>query len=714
MSNIFTSFSQISTLTDTTVFPVVENGLTRRATGQDLKDFIGTVVGLTGATGAAGVDGATGAAGAAGVDGATGPAGAGIAAGGQIGQILAKKSLDDYDTEWINLDGSTGTVGGTVSIQDEGIEITATATTINFVGEGVEVTSSGTTVTVEITATPLEAATTATIGGLIIGHGLYATTGTAVLNVEYSSNSETPPADPREGDFWWDTVGGRGYIRYIGLWVEYSPQIQPAPGPTGPIGPEGIQGATGPQGDPGGATGPQGSTGATGIGATGVTGPEGIQGATGPQGATGAGATGAQGPIGATGLIGATGSPGVFGGITIEYRFDTTIIDQDPGTGKLAFNNATLSSATILFIDDQNVGGVDVQSFLRTIDDSTSPLKGHFRLSNKTNSSDFAIFTITAISEESGYFKVTCAYIDGAIAFSEDEEVIITFARTGDIGSQGATGETGATGLTGPDGATGSGATGAQGITGETGATGAIGETGATGPEGAQGDSGAVGADSTVPGPIGATGPIGDTGAQGDTGATGAEGVTGATGPIGVTGATGATPSFNSVAEHILPATDLTYDLGSTSSQWRSLYVGTSTIYIGGSALSVIGGNLSVNGSAVGSPLTTSKFGYAGAITTVTQTSSRGQSVTMNKLSGDIELFSASVAAGGLNYFQMFNNTISSSDVIVFQVTTYNPGIYLVGGNVASDGTANIWLKNVDDFATSTESPTIRFIVVKA
>ena len=38
---------------------------------------------------------------------------------------------------------------------------------------------------------------------------------------------------------------------------------------------------------------------------------------------------------------------------------------------------------------------------------------------------------------------------------------------------------------------------------------------------------------------------------------------------------------------HILPNADLDYDLGSTSSQWRSIYVGTGTIYIGGVALGV-------------------------------------------------------------------------------------------------------------------------------
>ena len=49
---------------------------------------------------------------------------------------------------------------------------------------------------------------------------------------------------------------------------------------------------------------------------------------------------------------------------------------------------------------------------------------------------------------------------------------------------------------------------------------------------------------------------------------------------------------------HIRPSANATYDLGSTSSQWRSLYVSTATIYLGGNALSVSGGQLTLNGSA--------------------------------------------------------------------------------------------------------------------
>jgi hypothetical protein len=199
----------------------------------------------------------------------------------------------------------------------------------------------------------------------------------------------------------------------------------------------------------------------------------------------------------------------------LDYTFSTDTTSSDPGTGTLKLDNADLTLATTLYIDDLDDASTDIQAFLRTIDDSTSPIKGHFRISNKADSTDFALFTISSLTEETGYFTITSAYVSGsATSFSNNEDVLITFARTGDIGPQGATG------VTGP--------------TGPIGQTGPIGVTGATGSTGPQGDVGAVGA----------TGPVGATGVTGSTGVTGVTGVTGpngATGPTGVTGATGPT-----------------------------------------------------------------------------------------------------------------------------------------------------------------------------
>ncbi|NDF98317.1 MAG: collagen-like protein, partial [Chitinophagia bacterium] len=243
-------------------------------------------------------------------------------------------------------------------------------------------------------------------------------------------------------------------------------------GVTGAVGQTGITGATGAQGNTGqtGVTGAQGETGNTGV--TGAVGNTGAQGQTGNTGATGeTGPTGAQGNTGNTGVTGAqgnTGPQGNFGGATFEYEFDSSTVDAHPGAGEFRFNASNLSSATELYIDQADNNAVDITSFLTTIDDSTSPIKGHIKVTNISNSADFAIFTITgSITTATGYFKVPVAHISGTTAFSNAEITTITFARTGDVGPQGNTGATGLTGVTGATGPTG--ATGQTGVTGPTG-----------------------------------------------------------------------------------------------------------------------------------------------------------------------------------------------------------------------------------------------------
>jgi len=64
--------------------------------------------------------------------------------------------------------------------------------------------------------------------------------------------------------------------------------------------------------------------------------------------------------------------------------------------------------------------------------------------------------------------------------------------------------------------------------------------------------------------------------------------------------------STSTFAGNLLPKTDVTYDLGSPTSKWRSLYVSSSTVYLGTNAMSVTAnGSITVNGSLVAAPDTT-------------------------------------------------------------------------------------------------------------
>ena len=148
---------------------------------------------------------------------------------------------------------------------------------------------------------------------------------------------------------------------------------------TGSVGATGFTGSTGSQGSQGnigftgslGAQGPQGAIGFTGsLGFTGSTG------AQGPIGFTGSlGAQGPQGTQGTAGYTGSKGNDGSFGGATFDYTFDSSTFVGASSAGKLQFNNANVSLANTMFIDDEQDGPFDIQTFLRTIDDSTSTIK---------------------------------------------------------------------------------------------------------------------------------------------------------------------------------------------------------------------------------------------------------------------------------------------------------------------------------------------------
>jgi len=265
-------------------------------------------------------------------------------------------------------------------------------------------------------------------------------------------------------------------------------------------------------------------------------------------------------------------------GITSDIGSGDPVTFVQTGQGQLRLNQTGISTATEMYINDADDNGTDIQSYLRTIDDSTSTIKGHFKVSNKLNADDFALFTISSISEGTGYFLVNTAFVSGAAtSFSASEDVLVTFARTGDKGDTGAQGATGAQGTQGITGAGTQGATGiqgTQGINGPQGRQGLQGIQGSGGTQGLKGDDGLQGSQGITgagtqgtqgiqgtqasqgiqgiqgesiqgsqgtQGDIGGTGPQGTQGIQGsDATVQGIQGTQGTTGGTGVQGADGA------------------------------------------------------------------------------------------------------------------------------------------------------------------------------
>lgn len=139
------------------------------------------------------------------------------------------------------------------------------------------------------------------------------------------------------------------------------------------------------------------------------------------------------------GDIGLTGIPGANAGY--EYLFDTATTMADPGTGNLRLNNATLSNVTAsaISVNTALTGNPSIASFIATWDDSTSTVKGYYQLIDQSAPENFALYTISAITDNTTWYQITISHVASNGTLSD--EIQVTFIRTGDKGDTGATGQ---------------------------------------------------------------------------------------------------------------------------------------------------------------------------------------------------------------------------------------------------------------------------------
>jgi hypothetical protein len=134
------------------------------------------------------------------------------------------------------------------------------------------------------------------------------------------------------------------------------------------------------------------------------------------------------------GAIGPTG-----GAVAVDYTFSTTTTDSDPGAGNLRLSNATQASATVIRADLADAGGADVTALLDSLDDATNTVKGHIRLSKKSDPTKWLLFTVASIASPSGYRNITVANVgtSGVNPLTNGDAIVLTFTRAGDQGPAG-------------------------------------------------------------------------------------------------------------------------------------------------------------------------------------------------------------------------------------------------------------------------------------
>ena len=126
------------------------------------------------------------------------------------------------------------------------------------------------------------------------------------------------------------------------------------------------------------------------------------------------------------------------GGDSAMFQYSTTTADADPGAGKFRLNNATISSATEMYIDDLEFNGTDVSAWVQSWDDVTGndTNRGRIRISKANTLDTWMVFKVTgAITDASGYSKITLVYIDTAGTFANDDKVFISFVASGEDGA---------------------------------------------------------------------------------------------------------------------------------------------------------------------------------------------------------------------------------------------------------------------------------------
>jgi hypothetical protein len=136
-----------------------------------------------------------------------------------------------------------------------------------------------------------------------------------------------------------------------------------------------------------------------------------------------------------TGATGATGSSGTNSQLAMTWSSSTS--DADPGAGKIAFNNGTLGSVSILYVDDADDAGATISSFVQSWDDvSNGVARGIVTVTKEGTPATYALFKVTgAVTNASGYTKVPVTHVVSSGTFSNTDGVGVHFSYSGVDGS---------------------------------------------------------------------------------------------------------------------------------------------------------------------------------------------------------------------------------------------------------------------------------------
>lgn len=169
--------------------------------------------------------------------------------------------------------------------------------------------------------------------------------------------------------------------------------------------------------------------------------PAGADGSDGADGAAGAdGMDGADGATGAKGDAGDTGATGAPGTAAVRYVFSNVTTDADPGAGQFRLDNASLASATEMFIDNLDDLGADLTAWVDQWDQAGETVRrGILVIRGIDDPADSHTFLVTGtVTDGTGYRKVALSSLGGSASFTDAEGYAMMFAPSGADGAAGA------------------------------------------------------------------------------------------------------------------------------------------------------------------------------------------------------------------------------------------------------------------------------------
>jgi hypothetical protein len=119
----------------------------------------------------------------------------------------------------------------------------------------------------------------------------------------------------------------------------------------------------------------------------------------------------------------------------ISMTWETTTTDTDQGVGKVWANNATLSSATVLYFDDVERNSVSINALIDSLDDPTATNSATIYIQEAGTATAGVVFKCSgAVSSASTYSKVAVTHLATFGTLSDGDVVGVTFAFSGDNG----------------------------------------------------------------------------------------------------------------------------------------------------------------------------------------------------------------------------------------------------------------------------------------